>query len=305
MQQYIFRRLLQGVLVLVLLAVIVFALGRATGDPVSLMLPEDATKEDRARLREILKLDKPYPVQFYTFIRGAITGDFGKSIRYGEPALDLFFQRLPNTLKLLPLSIAIGLAMAIPLGVISAVHRGTMIDKISTVIAVFGLAAPSFWVGIVLIYIFSVQFQLLPSAMMGGPKHYVLPAVTLGIGLVAGMTRLVRSSMLEVLDTEFVKLARIKGLSERVVVWKHCLRNALIPVLTLAGIYLALLITGAIVVETVFAWPGVGRLAYEAVIGRDYPLLQTVILLKAVIILAINLGVDISYAYVDPRIRYT
>jgi ABC-type dipeptide/oligopeptide/nickel transport system permease component len=305
MQRYIFRRLLQAVLVLVLLAVIVFALGRATGDPVTLMLPEDATKEDRARLREILKLDKPYPVQFYTFIRGAITGDFGMSIRYGEPALDLFFQRLPNTLKLLPLSIGIGLAMAIPLGVISAVHRGTMIDKISTVIAVFGLAAPSFWIGIVLIYIFSVQLQLLPSAMMGGPKHYVLPAVTLGIGLVAGMTRLVRSSMLEVLDTEFVKLARIKGLSERVVVWKHCLRNALIPVLTLAGIYLALLITGAIVVETVFAWPGVGRLAYEAVIGRDYPLLQAVILLKAVIILAINLGVDISYAYVDPRIRYT
>jgi peptide/nickel transport system permease protein len=178
-----------------------------------------------------------------------------------------------------------------------------MVDRAAGTVAVIGIAMPSFWLGILLIYVFSVELGWLPSGRMGGPEHYVLPVITLGAFLVAGFMRLVRSSMLEVMESEFVKLARIKGLSENAVIWKHCLRNALIPVLTLWGVFVGNLITGAIVTETVFAWPGVGRLTYEAVIFRDFPLLQAVIIMKAVLILSINLFVDILYAYVDPRIR--
>jgi peptide/nickel transport system permease protein len=203
-----------------------------------------------------------------------------------------------------PLALAASVMIAIPLGLLAAVYRGTVVDRITGVIAVLGIATPSFWLGVVLIYVFSVKLGWLPSARMGGPAHYILPIITLSGFLVAGMTRLVRSSVLEVLDTEFVKLARIKGLSEFVVIWKHCLRNALIPVVTLFGVFFALMVTGAIVTETVFAWPGVGRLTYEAVIFRDYPLLQAVILLQATIVLGVNLGVDILYAYLDPRVRY-
>jgi peptide/nickel transport system permease protein len=180
-----------------------------------------------------------------------------------------------------------------------------MLDKLAGGVAVFGIATPNFWLGIVLIYIFSVHLGWLPSARMGSFAHYVLPTFTLGTFLVAGFMRLIRSSMLEVLDSEFVKLARLKGLSEFVVVMKHCLRNALIPVLTLFGVFLATLVTGAIVTETVFAWPGVGRLTFEAVLFRDYPLLQAVVILDAVLVLFVTLVVDILYAYVDPRIRYS
>jgi peptide/nickel transport system permease protein len=199
----------------------------------------------------------------------------------------------------------VAILMAIPLGILSALRRGSIIDKVSGTIAVLGIATPNFWLGILLIYVFSVQLGWLPSARMGGFSHYVLPTITLGTFLVAGFMRLIRSSMLEILDSEFVKLARIKGVSEFVVVWKHCLRNALIPVLTLWGVFMGGLVTGAIVTETVFAWPGIGRLTYEAVIFRDFPLLQAVIIMDAVLVLFINLLVDILYAYIDPRIRYS
>lgn len=305
MQRFIVHRILQGIILLVFVAIIVFTLGRLTGNPADLMLPEEATAEDRAHLMRALGLDRPYYEQLYLFMAGAVRGDLGRSIRYRRPTVELFFDRLPNTLKLVPIAVGIAVAMAVPLGVLSAVYRGTLIDRLAGVIAVFGIATPNFWLGIGLIYIFSVYLGVLPSARMGGPSHYVLPAVTLGTFAVAGLMRLVRSSMLEVMDSEFVKLARIKGLSETVVLWKHCLRNAMIPVLTLFGVFVALLVTGAIVTETVFAWPGVGRLAYEAVIFRDYPLLQAVVILKAIIVLIINLVVDILYAYVDPRIRYS
>ena len=193
--------------------------------------------------------------------------------------------------------------MGIPLGVVAALNRGNIVDRAAGALAVLGIATPSFWLGVVLIFVFSVELGWLPSGRMGGPDHYVLPVITLGSFLIAGFMRLVRSSMLDVMGSEFVKLARIKGLSEGVVIWKHCLRNALIPVLTLWGVFVGNLITGAIIVETVFAWPGVGRLTYEAVIYRDFPLLQAIIILKSMLILAINLTVDILYAYVDPRIR--
>jgi ABC-type dipeptide/oligopeptide/nickel transport system permease component len=303
MRRYILRRLLQGLLLLVLVASIVFFLGRLTGNPADLMLPEDASNEDRAALIETLGLDGPLHEQFAIFIKNALRGDLGESIRYREPAVQTFFSRLPNTLMLVPGVMLVALMIAIPLGILSAIRRGSVIDKFSGALAVLGIATPNFWLGILLIYVFSVQLGWLPSARMGSWQHFVLPTLTLGTFLVAGYMRLIRSSMLEVLDSEFVKLARIKGLSEGVVVWKHCLRNALLPVLTLWGVFLSGLVTGAIVTETVFAWPGIGRLTYEAVIFRDYPLLQAVIILDAVLILFINLMVDILYAYVDPRIR--
>jgi len=303
-QRFILRRLAQSVLLLFVLALIIFALARVSGNPADLLLREDATQEDRAHLLRALGLDRPVHEQLYRFLSGALRGDLGESIRYRKPAAEVFFERLPNTLQLLPLAMVGAIVIAIPLGVLAAVYRGTIVDRVSGAVAVLGLATPSFWLGIVLIYVFSIKLGVLPSSRMGGPSHYVLPAVTLGLFLVAGMMRLVRSSLLEVMGSEFVKLARLKGLSQTVVIWKHCLRNALIPVTTLFGVYFALLITGAIVTETVFAWPGVGRLTYEAVIFRDYPLLQAVILLKAVIVLGVNLGVDILYAYLDPRVRY-
>jgi peptide/nickel transport system permease protein len=208
-------------------------------------------------------------------------------------------------LAIIPWALLMAMCIGIPVGVIAALNRGNMLDRFAGGVAVLGIAMPSFWLGILLIYVFSVELGWLPSGRMGGPEHYVLPVITLGLFLVAGFMRLVRSSMLEIMDSEFVKLARIKGLSEGVVIWKHCLRNALIPVLTLWGVFVGNLITGAIVTETVFAWPGVGRLTYEAVIFRDFPLLQAVIILKAILILSINLFIDILYAYVDPRIRLT
>jgi peptide/nickel transport system permease protein len=304
LQRYILRRLVQGVVLLFVLALIVFALARVTGNPADLLLPEDASAEDRAHLLRALGLDRPLHEQLVAFLGGAIRGDLGRSIRYRKPAVEVFFERLPNTLTLVPLALLAAVVIAIPLGLLAAVHRGTFIDRACSSVAVLGIATPSFWLGIVLIYIFSIQLGWLPSARMGGPTHYILPGITLSAFLVAGMMRLVRSSVLEVLDSEFVKLARIKGLSQTVVLWKHCLRNALIPVVTLFGVFFALLVTGAIVTETVFAWPGVGRLTYEAVIFRDYPLLQAVILLKAIIVLSVNLAVDVLYAYLDPRVRY-
>jgi peptide/nickel transport system permease protein len=303
-RRFVLRRLAQSVVLLFVLALIIFALARVSGNPADLLLREDATQEDRAHLLHALGLDRPVHEQLYLFLAGLLRGDLGESIRYRKPAAEVFFERLPNTLQLLPLAMVGALVIAIPLGVLAAVYRGTIVDRISGAIAVLGIATPSFWLGIVLIYVFSIKLGLLPSSRMGGPSHYVLPAITLGLFLVAGMMRLVRSSLLEVMGSEFVKLARLKGLSQTVVIWKHCLRNALIPVTTLFGVYFALLITGAIVTETVFAWPGVGRLTYEAVIFRDYPLLQAVILLKAIIVLGVNLGVDILYAYLDPRVRY-
>ncbi|TWS96148.1 ABC transporter permease subunit [Reyranella sp. CPCC 100927] len=303
MKRYIARRLMQGVVLLCLVAAIVFFLGRLTGNPVDLMLPEDATPEDRAALIRTLGLDGSILDQFLIFVGNAVQGDLGMSIRMKQPAVEAFFDRLPNTLVIIPWALLLAMALGIPLGVVAALHRGGLLDRAAGAVAVLGVAMPSFWLGVLLIFVFSVELGWLPSGRMGGPAHYVLPVVTLGMFLVAGFMRITRSAMLEVMESEFVKLARIKGLSEGVVIWKHCLRNALIPVLTLWGVFVGNLITGAIVTETVFAWPGIGRLTYEAVIYRDFPLLQAVIILKSILILVINLGVDILYAYVDPRIR--
>jgi peptide/nickel transport system permease protein len=305
MQRFIVQRFLQGIIVVIVVMLIVFTLARLTGDPVYLILGDEAFTEDIERLRERLGLDKPLIVQMAIWLGNLAKGDAGNSIKYNEPVLTLFFRALPNTLKLAGVSIVVALVAAVPLGVIAAVKRGTFIDRFATGVAVFGLATPNFWIALVLMYIFSVQLGWLPVARMGGPSHYVLPSIALGTALMAGVMRLVRSSMLEVLDSEFVKLARIKGLSEPIVYWRHCLRNALIPVLTLAGLLMSILVTGAIVIETVFAWPGVGRLTFDAVRFRDYELLQATIVIQTMFVIFVNLLVDVLYAVIDPRIRYT
>ena len=304
MKRYIARRLMQGAILLCMVATIVFFLGRLTGNPVDLMLPEDATAEDRAALIQTLGLDGPILDQFAIFVGKAIHGDLGTSIRMKQPAAEAFFDRLPNTLVLIPWAILLGMLLGIPLGVVAALNRGGMVDRAAGTVAVLGVAMPSFWLGILLIFVFSVELGWLPSGRMGGPSHYVLPVITLGTFLVAGFMRITRSAMLEVMESEFVKLARIKGLSEGVVIWKHCLRNALIPVLTLWGVFVGNLITGAIVTETVFAWPGLGRLTYDAIYGRDYPVLMAMFVLVGLIVVLANLATDIAYAWLDPRIRH-
>jgi ABC-type dipeptide/oligopeptide/nickel transport system permease component len=221
-----------------------------------------------------------------------------------QPAVEAFFDRLPNTLVIIPWALLLAMSLGIPLGVVAALNRGSMIDRATGAFAVLGIAIPSFWLGILLIYLFSVELGWLPSGRMGGPEHYVLPVITLGVFLIAGFMRLVRSSMLEVMDSEFVKLARIKGLGESVVIWKHCLRNALIPVVTMMGLQFGFLLGGSIVVETVFNWPGLGRLLVDAVNTRDYPVLQALVLLFSLEFILINLVVDLLYGFINPTIRY-
>ncbi|MDP2917257.1 MAG: ABC transporter permease, partial [Dehalococcoidia bacterium] len=299
-----YMRFLQALLSLLILGSIVFVLARLTGNPVDLLLPADATEADRQYMIHQLGLDRPYPIQFYEFITNALRGDLGKSIRFGRPATELFMERLPNSLRLAGVAFLFAILAAIPLGVLAGSHRATNIDSATRLFSVIGIAAPSFWVGLVLMDVFAVRLGVLPAARMGGIDHYILPAFSLSFFVLAGMTRLLRSSVVENMDSEFVKLARIKGVSSTMVIWKHVLRNSLIPVLTFAGMYLGLLLSGAIVIETVFAWPGVGRLAYEGIIFRDYPLVQSVVMIKGAMIIGINLLVDILYSYVDPRIRY-
>lgn len=305
MQRYVIKRVLQSLVTLVVLSIIVFCLTRFTGDPVVLMLPDDASHEDIMQLRRALGLDKPLPVQYWYFVSRAVQGDFGRSIKGQMPVMDLISDRLPNSIKLAAVSLVITLMLALPLGVMAAVKKGTSVDTLANVVAVLGQSLPQFWVGIVLIQLFAVHLRLLPVAGTGSLYHYILPGFTLGWFLVAGIMRLLRSSMLEVLDSEFVKLARIKGLSPRTVIWKHALKNALIPVLTFGAIYLAILITGAILVETVFAWPGIGQLVYQGIVYRDFPVVQAVVMLTALIVVTVNLLVDLAYAYIDPRIRYS
>jgi peptide/nickel transport system permease protein len=302
--RFVFFRLLQSLVALAILSVVVFVLARSTGDPLHMILPMSATEEDYANARRYLGLDRPYVEQYLSFVGRAITGDFGMSIRARRPVMELIQARLPNSIRLALFAMAVSLAMALPLGVMAAVKKGTSVDRVAQIVAVLGQSLPTFWVAIVLVEFVAGRLQWLPAGGADSLASYVLPGFTLGWFVVAGMMRLLRSGMLEVLDSEFVKLARVKGVAERRVVWIHALKNALIPVVTFAGIYFAILVTTAIVVETVFAWPGLGRLAYDGITSRDFPVIQAVVLTTAVIVAAVNLCVDCLYAFIDPRIRY-
>lgn len=310
MQRFIIIRVFQAVVVLVIVSVIVFALARFSGNPVDVFLPFDATDAQQEALERDLGLDQPYVVQYFKFVANALQGDFGNSIKWdGQTALGMVVQRFPATLQLAGISMFISLIIAVPIGVLSAVKKDTIFDYVGKIIALAGQSLPGFWLGIVLIFIFAVSLDLFPTSGKGDGcsiclRNLILPAVTLGWFQVAAMMRLVRSAMLEVLDSEYIKLARIKGIVEWKVVWKHALRNAAIPPLTFFGIVAGQLMTGAVITESVFTWPGTGLLAVDAIRSRDYPVVQAVVITFAGIYILSNLIVDILYAYLDPRIRY-
>jgi len=283
---------------------ITFVITRATGDPARLMLSDGATAEQLADFRRDFGLDKPIPVQFVRYINDCLHGDLGKSIRHGLPVTQLIIDKLPNTLKLTFAAMLISLLLSFPIGVFVALHRNTFADSAGTIFALNGQAMPSFWVGLMLSFIFGVKLRWLPISGADTRMHLILPAVTLGFYLTGRLTRLIRSSMLEVLEKEYIRTARSKGILEKVVIWKHALRNASIPVVTYIGLIFADLLGGAMVIETVFAWPGVGRLVINAVLQRDFPLVQGVVLFSALIFVIVNLLVDILYTILDPRITY-
>jgi ABC-type dipeptide/oligopeptide/nickel transport system permease component len=300
---YVLRRLAQSLIVLLGISAVVFIILHLTGDPTVLMLPPDATAEEIARFRRAMGFDDPLYLQYWRFLKGAVHGDFGNSLRHEEPALALVWQRMPATLELTTVALGIALVLAIPAGIISAVFRNTALDYVSTVLALVGQAMPTFWLGIMLILIFSVGLHLLPSSGRGSAAHLVLPALTLGLFTTARIMRLTRSGMLEVLGQDYVRTARAKGVGERRVVWKHALKNAGIPVVTIIGLELGTLLGGAVITETIFAWPGVGRLSVQAIYNRDYPVVQAAVFLLASIFVLVNLVVDVIYTYLDPRIR--
>lgn len=300
--RYFARSLFQGLIVLFIVTIVVFLINRLTGDPVEAMVPMDATKETREDLRRELGLDKPLIVQYKIYIMGLAKGDLGKSLRSRRPVSEMIGERLFNSARLAGFSMIFALLVGMPMGVIAALKRGKYIDILIQLIAVLGQSLPIFWLGIVLMMIFAVQLRLLPSSGMGDFRHYIMPGFTLGWFVVAGIMRLLRSSMLEILNSDCIKMARAKGLSEKSVIWVHALRNALIPVAAFSGMYFSLLVTASIVVETVFDWPGFGQLAYTAVMYRDFPLIQGVVLTAVLIVLIADTGLDILYAYLDPRV---
>ena len=304
MARFVIIRIMQAIVTLIVISMVIFALARASGDPVTLMAPAMATMEDVERIQAHLGLDKPIYQQYWIFLENLSHGDLGKSIVNRKDVATLIAQRVPNTLSLGFTAIVLGILVSIVLGVRAATRFGTWQDSGVKFLAILGQGMPNYWLAIMAIYIFAVQLNWLPTSGMGTPAHYVLPVLVLSFFMLPILMRLIRSSMLEVLGSEYVKLARIKGVPERLVIWKHALRNAIIPLLTAAGITFATIVTGAIIIETVFAWPGIGRMLYEAVLTRDFPIVQGITLLVAVVVLFVNLIVDILYAYVDPRIRY-
>lgn len=305
---YVAARITQALITLIFFMVVIFVATRAAGDPAILNLPADATQADIAAARQRMGTDRSYLVQFGIFVRQMATFDFGRSIVYRERVADLIGDRIIASLKLQLVSLVMVLLTAFPLGVLAATKRGRFPDHIVRILAAFGQAAPGFWVGLVLMAIFAVQFRLLPAGGMGTGgldswRYYILPAMTTSLLLFAAMTRLLRSSMLETLDADFVKLARAKGVPEWKVVWFHVFRNGLLPVMTFMAIWVGTAVSGSVVTEVVFDWPGIGNLFLSAIISRDFPIIQAVVALVAVAVLTANLVVDLLYAVVDPRIR--
>ena len=289
--------------------VVIFVATRAAGDPAVLNLPADASPADIQLARQRIGTDRTYMVQFGIFLRDMATFEFGRSIVYREPVTDLIGHRFIASLKLQFASLILIVLTAFPLGVLAATKRGRLPDRIAQLLAAFGQAAPGFWVGLVLMAIFAVHFRVLPAGGMGtggvdSLRYYILPAISTSLLLFAAMTRLLRSSMLESLDAEFVKLARAKGVPEWKVVWLHVFRNGLLPVMTFMAIWVGTAVSGSVVTEVVFDWPGIGNLFLSAIIARDFPLIQAVVALVAVTVLTANLLVDLLYGVVDPRIRF-
>jgi len=303
---YLTRRFIHSVFIIIGISLAVFAISRLTGDPVSLMVDFDTPREDREVLRKELGLDKPLPLQYLIFLKGAVKGEFGTSIRYEEPALKLVIERIPATLRLIAFTLGWSLLIAIPVGIISALKRNSFFDLFGMAITFLGQSIPSFWLGIMLIMIVGVKFHLLPISGYGDGDllHVVMPALTLGAFEMASFARITRSSMLEVLDMDYIQTARAKGLRETAVVIKHAFRNSLIPIVTIMGIHVALLMGGAVITEQIFAYPGVGWLAIQSIYNRDFPVIQAIVTVVSVGVVATNFLIDILYTLIDPRIRY-
>jgi len=302
-RQYILKRAGYSLLSLVLLSLTIFLFIRLTGDPTSLLTEPGASAEDIAAVQQRLGLDRPVWQQYLLFMASLLRGDLGESFYYQTPVFDLYFARLPNSLTLAVVAMGFSLVLGIPTGILASVRVGRFWDNAGKVFALLGLSVPSFLVGLLMILFFSVYLEWLPSSGTGGLSHLLMPSFALGWYFAAAHMRMTRSSMLEVLGSEYIKLARLKGLPESLVIAKHAFKNALIPVLTLAGINLIQMINVAVVVETVFAWPGIGRLLYEGVSFRDFPVVQGVVIMGGAMIVVTNLLVDIVYAVIDPRIR--
>jgi ABC-type dipeptide/oligopeptide/nickel transport system permease component len=303
---YIVSRLGYGLISLFLLSLTIFVVMRALGgDPAMMIVGPGSRPEDLERVRQEWGLKEPLPVQYVTWLTNCLRGDFGTSFQYRVPVRDLYFQRLPNSLQLAFAAFIVSLVIGVPLGIVTAVRVNTIWDSVSKVIALLGLSVPGFFVGLLGIIIFAVGLHLLPPAYNGTWQALVMPAIALGWYFAASLLRLTRSSMLDVLDSEYVKLARLKGLPGRIVIVKHAFKNALIPVVTLAGINFALLVNGGVIIETIFAWPGIGRLLFEGIGFRDFPIVQGVVMMAGLMIIGVNLLIDLLYALIDPRIRYT
>ncbi|MFC3899662.1 ABC transporter permease [Aliicoccus persicus] len=303
MAKFLLRRLLQIIPVLLIISFIVFSLVFVAGDPVALMLPDDASQEDVENLRESLGLNEPFIVQYGIYLRDLLTGDFGTSYRYGTDALEVVLDRLPATLELAGLALFLSVVVAIPLGIWSATKRNTSMDLVATGAAVVGKAMPNFWLGIMLILVFSVMLGWFPVSGRGTFLHIVLPALTLATGIAAEMTRLIRSSMIESLSQDYVRTARSKGLKRNLVVYKHAFKNSLIPVITITFLQTSTLVGGTLITETVFAWPGLGQLLIQSVYARDMAIVQASVFIIASLVILMNLIADILYRYLDPRIK--
>ena len=304
MKRYALIRVFQAIICLLIVMIIVFVLNSWTGSPAKTMLPPDATEEQIAVMEHELGLDRHILIQFGIFLSKAVTGDFGTSIMNQTSVLGLVASRLPNTLSLGALAMLFAMLVALPIGVYSAVRFRSTFDWAGKAFAILGQSVPTFWVGILFIYIFGYKLSLLPISGMGGPKTYIMPTVTLGWWISAGLMRLTRSSMLDTLGADYILLARAKGLREFVVIWKHAFKNAMIPVLTFGALLLVFVLTGSVIVETVFAWPGLGRLAIQAITWRDYPVVQACVLVLSALYIFVNLAVDLIYVYIDPKIKY-
>lgn len=311
MTRYIIRRLLQSVFVIAGVSLLVFVILFQTGDPVILMASPDATREEVEELRRILGFDRPWYEQYWDFASKAARGDFGTSLRQGQPVFSLIMDRLPATLKLAGAAFLISVTVSIPIGIISATKRNSIWDNATMGFALLGQSLPVFFLGVMLIWIFAGQLRWLPSFGQGDGsfvstiKHLILPSITLATFSLARNARLVRSSLLEVMGLEYIKTARSKGLAERIVIYRHGLRNALIPVVTIFGLEFGTLLSGAVITETVFAWPGVGRLIILAVQQRDFPVVVGAVTIIATLFVFLNLVVDLLYGVIDPRVRYS
>ena len=304
MQRFLLRRLIVTLLSILVVSIIIFVMARVSGDPRTSLVGENASQEQWEAIGRKLGVDKSWPEQYGLFLKDAVQGDLGESISRREPVIDVIVDRLPATLYLGLTAFAFSVIIGVPLGVLSAIKRGTMIDRTAKVIALLGQSVPPFWLGIMCIFFFAVKLGWVPPSGRQGWNSVLLPAFTLGWFFVAANMRLVRSAMLDVLDTEYIKLARAKGLPQWTIIWKHAFRNALIPPLTLAGVTLGSLVTGALVAEFVFAWPGLGQVAIQALRASDYPLMQGVVIIFTLMYMTSALLVDVTYAYIDPRIKY-